>query len=117
MFSVNYKENLVPSLKEFDRVLKQDGFIILVVPHPTRKMIKYNKMNYFIKGWKFETWKGTKRWNFYRLIEDYFDAFIKAKLKVVKLVEPKPVKERRDMPDKEINHPYFLIFKLTKDAL
>lgn len=115
ILSLMYKKNIVPVLKEFKRVLKPKGSIILVVPHPVRKMIKYNNLNYFIKGKKWENWRGIKRFNYYRLFEDYFDAFIKAGLKVVKLKEPKPVKETKKTPDTEINHPHFLIFKLVKD--
>jgi len=115
ILAVMYKKNLGLVLKEFRRILKREGFIVLAVPHPTRKMLKYNKMNYFIKGKKLEVWRGIRRFNYYRLFEDYFDNFISSKLKVVKLIEPKPVKENERTPNLEVNHPHFLIFKLIKD--
>ena len=115
ILAVMYKKNLSAVLKEFKRILKGKGFILLAVPHPIRKMVKYNKMNYFVKGKKWETWRGTKRFNYYRLFEDYFDSFFNSKLRVIKLTEPKPIKENKRTPIIEINHPHFLIFKLAKD--
>lgn len=115
ILAVMYKKNLDLVLKEFRRILKKEGFIVLAVPHPTRKMVKYNKMNYFIRGKRWEVWRGIRRFNYYRLFEDYFDDFISSKLKVVKLIEPKPVKENKRTPNLEVNHPHFLIFKLIKD--
>lgn len=115
ILSIMYKKNLDLVLREFRRILKENGFIILVAPHPVRKMIKYSNMNYFVKGKIWEIWRGIKRFNYYRLFEDYFDSIDSSKLKVVKLLEPKPIKETRKTPNSEINHPHFLIFKLRRD--
>jgi ubiquinone/menaquinone biosynthesis C-methylase UbiE len=115
ILAVMYKKNLNSVLKEFRRILKKKGFMVLVVPHPVRKMVKYNRMNYFVKGKKWETWKGIKRFNYYRLLEDYFDCFVSSKLKVIKLIEPKPTKGNEKTLSTELNHPHFLIFKLVKD--
>jgi len=114
ILSIMYKKDIVPVLREFKRILKKKGFIIIVVPHPVRKMIKYNKLNYFVRGKKWEVWRGIRRFNYYRLIEDYFDAFLKAGLKVIKLKEPRPIKATKNTPNREINHPHFLIFQLVK---
>jgi len=115
ILAVMYKKNLDSVLREFRRILKDDGFIFLVVPHPVRKMIKYNNMNYFVKGKKFEIWRGIRRFNYYRLFEDYIDSFVNSKLKIIKLIEPKPIKESKETSEIEIKHPHFLIFKLVKD--
>ena len=114
IFAVMYKRNLNSVLKEFKRVLKKTGFILMVVPHPTRKMIKYNKMNYFVRGKRFEVWRGNKRFNYYRLFEDYVNSIADAKLKIEKLLEPKPPKETKNTPDFEVNHPHYAIFKIVK---
>lgn len=110
-----YKKNLDSVLKEFNRILKKTGFILIVVPHPVRKMIKYNKMNYFVRGKRFEIWRGNKRFNYYRLFEDYINSIVNAKLKIEKLLEPKPPKETHKTPDYEISHPHYVILKLVKD--
>lgn len=115
ILAVMYKGNLGSVLKEFRRILKRKGIMILVVPHPIRKMVKYNKMNYFVKGKKWEDSKGIKRFNYYRLFEDYFDSFVNSKLKVIKIIEPKPVKENKKTSNSEVSYPHFLIFKLIKD--
>jgi hypothetical protein len=38
--------------------------LFIVASHPVRKMIKYNKMNYFVKGKRYEIWRGIKRFNY-----------------------------------------------------
>lgn len=111
-FSIMYKESLEAVLKEFKRVVKKDGAIILAVPHPVRKMIKYNANNYFVKGKREEVWKGIKRFGYNRLFEDYIDAFCNAGLVLHRLVEPKPVKESPETSESEIAYPHFLLFEL-----
>ena len=113
--SVMYEENLRVVFKELKRILKDNGYIVLLVPHPNRKMMKYNKGDYFVKGKKWEVWAGTKRFNFYRLFEDYVDEFSAAGLKLIKLLEPRPVKENKLTSINEMKYPYSVIFKLIKD--
>ncbi len=112
-FSVMYKESLEAVLKEFKRVTKKEGAIILAVPHPVRKMMKYNANNsYFVKGRQEAVWKGVKRFGYNRLFEDYIEAFRQAGLVLHRLMEPQPVKETLDTPDSEIAYPHFLLFEL-----
>ncbi|MBL7160474.1 MAG: class I SAM-dependent methyltransferase [Candidatus Aenigmarchaeota archaeon] len=113
IFSIMYKKNLISVLKEWRRILKADGFVIIVVPHPVRKMIAYNNMNYFVRGKRWENWKGIKRFNYYRLFEDYVDCFVGSKFKIAKLLEPKLNKNEIEN-EIDIKHPNFLIFKLVK---
>lgn len=112
LFAVMYTKELDKTLLGFRKVLKENRTIILAVPHPIRKMMKYNNLNYFVKGKQFENWKGIERFNYYRLFEDYVDSFHNTKLILEKLIEPKPIKETEDTPDSEISYPHFLIFKL-----
>lgn len=115
LFSVMYKENLVSVLSEFRRILKKDGFILLAVPHPVRKMMKYNRSNdYFLKGRQEETWKGIKRFGYHRLFEDYVEAFVASGLNLVQLSEPRPIKENESTPDAELRYPHHLLFKLKR---
>ena len=112
--SIMYKKDLTKPLLEFKRILKNNGAIILTVPHPIRKMMKYNKGNYFVRGRRFETWRGARRFNYYWLFGDYIDAFVASSLKLVKLIEPKPIKENSKTPDSEVSYPHNLVFELVK---
>jgi hypothetical protein len=103
-------------LQEFQRVLQPGGTILLAVPHPVRKMMKYNaNSNYFVKGRQTEVWKGIQRFGYNRLFEDYVDAFVQAKMVLQRLTEPKPIKETPQTADSEINYPHFLLFELKKN--
>lgn len=115
MFTVMYTEDLKKLFKEFRRVLKKDGTIMIAAPHPIRKMMKYNNMNYFVKGKQYENWKGVSRYNYYRLIEDYVEATNEAGLTMLKLMEPKPIKENENETDEHISYPHFLVLVLKKD--
>ena len=115
IFSLMYKKNLKLTLKELNRILKKSGFILIVVPHPIRKMITYNKGNYFVKGKKWENWEGIERFNYYRLIEDYINEFVRSNFKIIALSEPKPLKLNNKVSEKQLRHPHFLIFKLVKE--
>lgn len=114
LFSVCYTQDLAATLSEFKRVLKSDGCIMLLEPHPVRKMVKYNNSNYFVKGRQKEVWRGIERFGYYRLFEDYVDACVNSGLKIVELKEPKPIKENSETPDAEVNHPHFLMLRLAK---
>ncbi|RJQ18228.1 class I SAM-dependent methyltransferase [Candidatus Woesearchaeota archaeon] len=116
ILSVMYKKDLTATLQEFKRILKPNGSIVLLVPHPVRKMMKYNKGYYFVKGRHHEFWKGTERFNYYLLFEDFIDAFVNAKLKVVKLLEPKPF-DSADKLRPELKYPHFIIFKLVQEKI
>lgn len=115
LFTVMYTEDLEKLFTEFRRVLKKDGKIVIACPHPIRKMMKYNAINYFVKGKQYENWKGVSRYNYYRLIEDYVDATVGAGLKLHKLMEPQPIKELETEPDEHTAYPHFLVLVLSKD--
>ncbi len=115
LFSVMYTEDLKALLKEFRRLLSPNGKIVIAVPHPVRKMVKYNAMNYFVKGKQYEQWKGIERFGYYRLFEDYVAAFIAAGLKLHTLLELQPIKETESTPDTDVSYPHFLMFTLIKD--
>lgn len=116
IFSLMYKGDLVSVFREFSRILKPNGFVIFSVPHPIRKMIKYNSNNYFIKGSRYESWKGIRRFNYYRLIEDYIDSIVDSDMKIVKLIEPRPVEEK-ESDSSELLYPHHLIFIIKKESI
>ena len=57
ILSIMYKEDLTKVLLELKRILKPHGTMIVVVPHPIRKMIKYANFDYFASGLHYETWE------------------------------------------------------------
>lgn len=111
--SMMYVKNILKAMKEFKRILKKDGFFVAVVPHPIRKMIKYNDMNYFVKGKKFEIWRGTRRFNYYRIFEDYINTFSKAGFFIEKILEPRIPKREKSLKKDEFRYPHVVIFKLV----
>lgn len=129
VYSIQYKKNLQKVLKEFYRLLKNNGEVILVVPHPIRKMIKYNEFNYFLTGKQWETKKWPrkklryKRFGYYRTLEQYFNSIATSNFKIVKIIEPKPVKPKVVKEELTVHgikfpetlwYPYTLILKLKK---
>lgn len=89
IFSIMYKRNLKHCLEELKRIKKKDGIMVIVVPHPVRKMVKYSNMDYFVRGKKFEVWEGNKRFNYYRILEDYINTITEIGLKIDKVFEHK----------------------------
>lgn len=117
ILAVMYIEDIDKALAGFKQVMKDSGRIILVVPHPLIKMMKYNsKENYFLKGKQRETWNGIDRFNYYRLFEDYVDSFTKVGLVINKLLEPEPELSSAEAATETIKYPHFVVFELTKNT-
>ncbi len=116
VMSIMYKENLNKVLLELKRILKPEGTMVILVPHPVQKMIKYSNFDYFASGLHYETHEGVERFNYYRTIEEYYQEFRQAGFIVNQLLEPKPVFEKP--PEVVIVHvselfPHELIFVLN----
>lgn len=117
LLSIMYKEDLTKVLLELKRILKQDGTMVIVVPHPVRKMVKYSDFNYFASGLHYETCEGVKRYNYYRTTEEYYGLIKESGLIAESILEPRP---DLDKPYKVINnvredlYPHVLIFVLKK---
>jgi len=83
-------------LLELKRILSPQGTLVIVVPHPIRKMIKYSGFDYLASGLHAETWRKVTRHNYYRTLEEYFRLVKENGFNVEKLLEPKP----------QLNEPY-----------
>jgi len=83
-------QDLTKVLFELKRILKPHGTMVIVVPHPVRKMIKYANFDYFASGLHDETWEDVTRYNYYRTLEEYFRLIKASGLSIEKLLEPKP---------------------------
>ncbi len=115
IMSIMYKEDLTKVLLELKRILKQHGTMIIVVPHPVRKMIKYANFDYFSSGLHDETWEDVTRYNYYRTLEEYFRLIKASGLTIEKLLEPKPQLEEPYQVTNNVSehlYPHALIFVL-----
>ncbi len=111
ILAIMYVRDIDAALAGFKRVLRDNGQIIVAVPHPVIKMMKYNSQeDYFLRGKQYETWQGIKRFNYYRLFEDYVDAFMRAGLNITRLLEPKQITSQEE----KVQYPHFAVFELTK---
>jgi len=109
VFSVMYKRNLRNVLKEFKRLLKKRGELLVVVPHPARKMVKYSK-DYFKRGKFWEDHKVIKWFNYYRTIEDYINSLISEGFCIREIKETRPLHEIEE----KIVYPHYLIIRSFK---
>lgn len=103
-FSILYKENLKGIVREFRRVLKKDGELYIIVPHPIRKMMKYTR-NYFDTGKHWESFGKMKFFNYYRTAEEYVNTLVSQGFVIKEIREPKPVKSSENF------FPCYLIIK------
>jgi len=106
-FTLLYKENFKNFLKKFYQILKPDGELFIVLPHPVRKMTKYTN-NYFERGKRWEEHEGMKWFNYYRTMENYFNALITENFVIQEIKEIEPIAKE------EIIYPIFLIIKASK---
>jgi ubiquinone/menaquinone biosynthesis C-methylase UbiE len=115
IMSIMYKEDLTKVLLELKRILKPHGTMIVVVPHPVRKMIKYANFDYFASGLHYETWENVTRYNYYRTLEEYFRLIKESGLSIEKLLEPKPQFDKPYQVTNNVSehlYPHSLIFVL-----
>jgi ubiquinone/menaquinone biosynthesis C-methylase UbiE len=106
IFATMYKKNLKKLFREFKRILKKNGVLLIVVSHPIRKMIKYTK-NYFERGKHWEIHDGIKFFNYYWTMEDYINTLISQGFIITEMREPKLKFENY----KENFYPHYLILK------
>lgn len=105
ILSIQYKRNIKKVFREFWRILKNGGKILVVVPHPVKKMIEYSK-NYFDRGLHWENHGKIKYFNYYWTLEDYFNA-------ILPLFRVEEVKEIGSFEEK--SYPHFLMIMAEKN--
>jgi len=117
IMSIGYKPNLTNVLLELKRIVRTGGMMVIAVPHPVRKMIKYANFNYFLSGLRTEICEGVERFNYYHTIEEYYQLIKASGLVIESILEPKP---RLREPYPVVNHvredlyPHALVFVLNK---
>ena len=91
-FSLHFKRKIRTTFKNFYRMVKQKGKILIAIPHPYRRTAKYSK-NYFKfkKVWIID--KRMKRFFYTWKVEDYINIPIKIgfKLKEIREVESEKI--------------------------
>lgn len=103
-FSLLYKKNLRSVLKEFKRLLKKDGEVYIVIPHPIRKMMKYTN-DYFETGRHWQNHGEMSFFNYYRTVEEYINTLTSEGFSIKEIREPKPIKTSDNF------FPHYLIIK------
>jgi len=110
IFSIMYVRNLSKAFLEFRRILKPNGELLIVVPHPTRRLIKFTH-DYFKTGKMWFTHRKIKYFNYCYKIEDYTNSLIKNGFVIEKISEPK-VKIKKF---KDNYYPWHLLIKARKE--
>ncbi|MFW9923288.1 MAG: methyltransferase domain-containing protein [Candidatus Thorarchaeota archaeon] len=119
---LHYIDNWLPVFEEFQRVLKEDGYIIISIHHPHADWKWFNKPNYFKKELYEDSWTiEGKPYNvtyYHRTLANIFAIFRKYDFYVDVLLEPLPTKEGKDVDsqayEKLLTRPHFLFLRLKK---
>lgn len=126
--------SMIKTLKSAANLLKKNGNIVILVPHPCfsiQNKRSYNtytfsdSFNYFEKNQSYNvnlvSSKGlvTKFTNKFYNLQDYFDAFLKSGLMVTQISEPEVLPKDRTKNGvwtSELKTPFYLIFKVVKGS-
>ncbi len=123
--ALHYVEDWVPVVKEFHRVLKEGGTVVISIEHPFFEYTYFNAKNYFSKEAVSAVWRGfggrVRVPSFRRSLMDCLKPFTDHGFHITELVEPLPVPEfeKRDPKHyKELQtFPAFMCFKAQKIAI
>jgi len=119
---MHYLENWDATIKEFHRVLKSHGRLVISIEHPFFEYLYYKSSEYFkIEAVKC-TWTGfgqpVEMNSFRRSLNDCISPLTNNGFYIDQLLEPKPVKEFEKLDPKhykELNQfPAFLCIKAVK---
>lgn len=92
--------------EEFRRILKKNGKLLIVVPHPIREMMKFTR-NYFKKGRYLKILHGIKIFSYFWKVEDYINALLSQEFVINEIKELKPKQGNAE----EKSYPVYLILK------
>jgi len=119
---LHYINNWFPVFNEFQRVLKEDGAIVISTHHPHADWKWHDRPNYFTKELYEDVWtidgKPYTVKYYHRTLDNMFVVFRKCGFYVDVLREPFPIPEARAIDpesyDKLLTRPQFLFFRLKK---
>lgn len=119
---LHYIEDWSVTFSEFNRMLKNEGSVVLSVHHPHADWLWHDRENYFKKEILEETWtiqeKSFQISYYHRTLEEMFEIFAKTGFYVDKLLEPLPSPEIKTKNPRDYfilsTKPRFLFFRLKK---
>lgn len=111
---LHYIEDWRPTLHEFRRVLKPNGWILFSTHHPATEMVRFAPQDYFKVEHVVDTWKWLGQVEFYRRpLTEISESLFEAGFAIERIVEPMPTEEfRRAKPESYadlMRQPEFLI--------
>jgi SAM-dependent methyltransferase len=130
--SFDKKAEIITSIKNVAKLLKENGKAIIVVPHPAFEHIdnaetmsktfkepyKYSKKGLHIL-YQHKTKKEISFTDFHWMIEDYADCIRKAGMVIEDIREPLPVKESKklnpEIYEKRVTYPPMILFVCRHD--
>ena len=119
---LHYISNWSPVFKEFQRILKADGEIVISTHHPHADWKWHDRPNYFKKELYEDVWningKPYKIKYYHRTLASMFDVFQKFGFYVDTLREPFPIPEAKainpEIYERLTSKPHFLFLRLKK---
>jgi SAM-dependent methyltransferase len=111
---MHYIADWRPTLREFRRVLKNDGWLLFSTHHPATEMARYAPENYFKVEHVVDTWKWLGNVEFYRRpLTEISSSLTDGGFYIDRLVEPIPTEEFRAVKPESfadlMRQPEFLI--------
>jgi ubiquinone/menaquinone biosynthesis C-methylase UbiE len=95
--TLTYVEDLVPTLKEFSRVLSAGGWLVFSTEHPFFSFQSFNVDNYYVNQPVKCTWKGfgevVEMPSYYHSLGSIFDSLYQSGFLVERLLEAKATEE------------------------
>lgn len=111
---LHYIADWRPTLREFRRVLKRDGWLLFSTHHPANEMVLFAPENYFKVEHIIDTWEWLGKVEFYRRpLMEISSSLADAGFVIERLVEPMPTDEFRAAKPQSygelLRNPAFLI--------
>lgn len=106
LWALQYKPDINRVLEEWNRIIEPNGKLMLVVPHPIFKFVRYSG-DYFIEGIQWETGLDIKRFNYYYKMSDYINGLVGNGFCIEQVIEPQrpsETKRYRGIPKRNIPH-------------
>lgn len=113
---LHYLRDWGPTLAEFRRILKSDGWLLVSTHHPATEASRFDIANYFETEQLEDYWSWVGRVRFYRRpLSAIIGAFTESGFVIDRVVEPRPTEWfREEKPEayaRLLKHPEFLIVR------
>jgi SAM-dependent methyltransferase len=118
---LHYLRDWGPTLKEFLRVLRPEGWFVMSTHHPTTEAMRFDVPNYFAVELLEDYWSWVGTVKFYRRpLSAITGALVSAGFVIETLAEPLPDEtfrtEKPDAYQRILKHPDFLMIRAKKIA-